>query len=69
MSKTDLLPTLEAKLGALPTSPGCYMMRDARQRVIYVGKAVNLRARVRSYFQNQAQHTAKTRHLVADGSL
>ena len=64
--RPDLPPTLEAKLTALPTSPGCYLMRDARQQVIYVGKAVNLRARVRSYFQNQAQHTAKTRHLVAD---
>lgn len=36
---------------APPTDPGCYIMRDARQRVIYVGKAKNIRRRVSSYFQ------------------
>ncbi|RME84240.1 MAG: excinuclease ABC subunit UvrC [Caldilineae bacterium] len=65
-SRPHLTPTLEAKLKTLPTSPGCYLMRNDRGRVIYVGKAVNLRARVRSYFQDQKQHTAKTRRLVAD---
>ncbi|MDW8270691.1 MAG: excinuclease ABC subunit UvrC, partial [Anaerolineae bacterium] len=66
MTTIALSPQLEAKLQALPASPGCYLMRDAQGRVIYVGKAVNLRARVRSYFQKQAQHTAKTRRLVAE---
>lgn len=66
MTTLALSPQLEAKLQALPASPGCYLMRDAQDRVIYVGKAVNLRARVRSYFQKQAQHTAKTRRLVAE---
>lgn len=66
MTTITLSPQLEAKLQALPASPGCYLMRDAQDRVIYVGKAVNLRARVRSYFQKQAQHTAKTRRLVAE---
>lgn len=66
MTTIALSPQLEAKLQALPASPGCYLMRDAQDRVIYVGKAVNLRARVRSYFQKQAQHTAKTRRLVAE---
>lgn len=41
-------------------------MRNVQNQVIYVGKAVNLRARVRSYFQSQAQHSAKTRRLVAE---
>ncbi len=41
-------------------------MRNARNDVIYVGKAVNLRSRVRSYFQDQNRHAAKTRRLVAD---
>ncbi len=41
-------------------------MRNDRNQVIYVGKAINLRARVRSYFQDQKQHTTKTRHLVAN---
>jgi excinuclease ABC subunit C len=41
---------LEEKLERLPTEPGVYLMKDARGEVIYVGKAVNLRSRVRSYF-------------------
>jgi excinuclease ABC subunit C len=41
---------LEEKLEALPTGPGVYLMKDRRGEVIYVGKAVNLRARVKSYF-------------------
>ncbi len=41
---------LEEKLERLPTAPGVYLMKDARGEVIYVGKAVNLRSRVRSYF-------------------
>jgi excinuclease ABC subunit C len=43
-------PWLEEKLEALPAAPGVYLMRDRRGQVIYVGKAVNLRSRVRSYF-------------------
>ena len=58
-------PTLEEKLKSLPTSPGCYLYKDAAGEIIYVGKAINLRNRVRSYFQKGAQHTAKTRKLVS----
>ena len=58
-------PTLDEKLKSLPTSPGCYLYKDAAGEIIYVGKAVNLRNRVRSYFQKGAQHTAKTRKLVS----
>jgi excinuclease ABC subunit C len=47
-------PKLEATLAGLPTRPGVYLMRDARGSVLYVGKAQNLRARVRSYWQKQA---------------
>jgi len=43
-------PKLEEKLARLPTGPGVYLMRGRDQRVLYVGKAVNLRSRVRSYF-------------------
>ncbi len=57
---------LQARLDSLPLNPGVYIYRDGRAQVIYVGKAKNLRARVRSYFQNAAQHTVKTRRLVAD---
>ncbi len=57
--------TLQEKLAALPTLPGCYLYKDAAGEIIYIGKAVNLRNRVRSYFQKSAQHTPKTRKLVA----
>jgi excinuclease ABC subunit C len=53
------------KLDAMPTEPGVYLMKDALGGVIYVGKAVNLKNRVRSYFQDSAQHTTKTRRMVA----
>ena len=42
---------IEACLDTLPSAPGVYLLRDRRGKVIYVGKAVNLRARVRSYFR------------------
>ncbi|MDY7039500.1 MAG: excinuclease ABC subunit UvrC [Chloroflexota bacterium] len=49
----------------IPTKPGVYLMRDARGKVIYVGKAVNLRNRVRSYFHASSQdYTGKIHRLV-----
>jgi len=42
---------IQAKLRELPDKPGCYLMRDRRGRIIYVGKAVSLRKRVQSYFR------------------
>lgn len=54
------------KLDSLPTSPGCYLMLDAHGRVLYVGKAVVLRNRVRSYFHASANHSPRTRALVAE---
>src|ERR671929_1017673 len=56
--------TLEEKLKNLPTSPGVYLHKDDGGRIIYVGKAKNLRNRVRSYFQSGRGHDAKTRELV-----
>lgn len=58
--------TLEEKLKNLPTNPGCYLYKDKEGQIIYVGKAINLRNRVRSYFQKSANHTPKTRKLVAN---
>ncbi|MDO4581833.1 MAG: excinuclease ABC subunit UvrC [Bacillota bacterium] len=52
------------KLKKLPAQPGCYLMKDAAGTVIYVGKAVNLRHRVRSYFTGS--HDGKTELLVAN---
>ena len=43
--------TLEEKLQNLPDDPGVYLMKDTRGHIIYVGKAVSLKNRVRSYFQ------------------
>lgn len=54
------------KLENLPDSPGCYLMYNSDEKVIYVGKAVVLRNRVRSYFHASAQHTPKTQALVAE---
>ena len=52
------------KLKQLPGQPGCYLMKDGSGTVIYVGKAVNLKRRVTSYFRGS--HDAKTELLVAD---
>ena len=52
-------------LEGIPASPGCYMMKETAGRVIYVGKAVNLRSRVRSYFQPSADHSPRTAEMVA----
>ena len=58
-------PALREKLETLPTRPGVYIYRDARGTIIYVGKAVNLRNRVRSYFHNSVD-SVKTQRLVAE---
>lgn len=50
--------------GQIPTSPGVYRFRDRDRRVVYVGKAKNLRARLSSYFQDPARLTTKTRTMV-----
>ncbi|HYE13421.1 MAG TPA: excinuclease ABC subunit UvrC [Pyrinomonadaceae bacterium] len=56
--------TLEEKLKNLPTSPGVYLHKDEGGKIIYVGKAKNLKNRVRSYFQSGRGHDRKTRELV-----
>ncbi|MGF1503844.1 MAG: excinuclease ABC subunit UvrC [Anaerolineae bacterium] len=64
---TDFPPAhVQHILDNLPTRSGVYLMKDARGQVIYVGKAVNLRSRVRTYFQPGTLRTAdeKTRQLV-----
>ena len=54
----------ERILKTIPTKPGVYLHKNAQGKVIYVGKAVNLRSRVRSYFHKSAQSHTKTRRLV-----
>ncbi len=55
---------VEEKLKLLPDSPGVYLMKDARGKIIYVGKAVVLKNRVRQYFQRNKGHTPKVRAMV-----
>jgi len=57
--------TLAEKLASLPTSPGVYRFSNAAGTVIYVGKARNLRNRVRSYFNSQGRQPGKTAVLVS----
>jgi len=57
---------LQQVLDTLPDKPGCYLMKNNKGRIIYVGKAINLRHRVRSYFHASAQHDKKTRRLVRE---
>ncbi len=57
---------LYEKIRALPTGPGCYLYKNAEGEVIYVGKAKNLRARVRSYFLEASQANAKTGSLMRE---
>src|SRR6266508_2227443 len=57
--------TLDDKLQNLPTVPGCYLHKNAKGEIIYVGKAKNLRSRVRQYFQTSRAMDAKTLELVA----
>lgn len=62
MAETD---ALETRVKSLPAGPGVYLFKNAAGRVIYVGKAKSLRARVSSYFQSVHLHPEKTRLLVA----
>ena len=55
---------IDTILGSLPESPGCYLMKDESGKIIYVGKAINLKNRVRSYFQKSNDHSFKTRRMV-----
>jgi excinuclease ABC subunit C len=63
-----LSPTAEAgladQLGELPTKPGCYLFYNKRDELLYVGKALSLRNRVRSYFHKDQHRAPKIRRLV-----
>ncbi|MDO5416681.1 MAG: excinuclease ABC subunit UvrC [Lachnospiraceae bacterium] len=56
---------VEAELKKLPAKPGVYLMHDARDEIIYVGKAVSLKNRVRQYFQSSRNKTAKIEQMVS----
>ena len=59
------LPYLQRKTAALTTSPGVYIMKNAQEKIIYIGKAKNLRNRVTSYFRDHPDHTVKTAQMVS----
>jgi excinuclease ABC subunit C len=61
-------PDYRPEPGSIPTHPGVYRFRDARGRVIYVGKAKNLRARLSSYFQDPVHLHQRTAAMVASGA-
>ncbi|XUX00894.1 MAG: excinuclease ABC subunit UvrC [Dehalogenimonas sp.] len=59
-------PFVEEQVRQLPDAPGVYIYKDEKGRIIYVGKAINLKNRVRCYFRNTEKLDEKTRLLVAD---
>jgi len=60
----EISPQIQVILDTAPTKSGCYIMKDADGKVIYIGKAVNLRNRLRSYFHASAQLHVRTRQMV-----
>ena len=54
----------EEELKKLPASPGVYLMRDQHDQIIYVGKAISLRNRVRSYFRESTVKSPKIQNLT-----
>ncbi len=65
MPKQVITEAVEAKLKALPAKPGCYVYRDKANEVLYVGKAISLKNRVRSYFQTSTKHGVRIARMVA----
>ena len=62
----EISEKLQGILATLPAKPGVYIMKNTAETIVYVGKAINLRNRVRSYFHADASHDAKTRRLVRE---
>jgi excinuclease ABC subunit C len=56
---------IQEELKKMPDNPGVYIMKDEKEEIIYVGKAVILKNRVRQYFQNSKAHSPKVRHMVS----
>ncbi|CEN85777.1 excinuclease ABC subunit C [[Clostridium] sordellii] len=55
---------IQEQLKRLPSEPGVYLMKDENDKVIYVGKAISLKNRVRQYFQSSKNHTSKVKSMV-----
>lgn len=65
MPPRKLPDAVTEKLNNIPTQPGCYIYKDGEGAVLYVGKAINLRNRVRTYFQQSANHGNRIARLVS----
>lgn len=64
MTNSKRLEKLKITAKELPTDPGVYLMKNQQERIIYVGKAKNLKSRVQSYFTKNKDHSKKTKVLV-----
>lgn len=62
----EISEKVQGILATLPAKPGCYLMKNAEGKIIYVGKAISLKNRVRSYFHADSSHDNKTRRLVRE---
>jgi excinuclease ABC subunit C len=62
----EISEKVQGILATLPAKPGCYIYRNAEGTIIYVGKAISLKNRVRSYFHADSSHDNKTRRLVRE---
>ena len=62
----EISEKLQGILATLPQKPGCYLMKNTGGTIIYVGKAISLKSRVRSYFHADTSHDSKTRRLVRE---
>ncbi len=60
------MDNLKNKVRSLPLDPGCYLMKNSRGQIIYVGKAKELKKRVSSYFSGSSNHSMKTKKLVKE---
>ena len=62
----EISEKIQGILATIPTKPGCYLYRNKEGSIVYVGKAINLKNRVRSYFHADTSHDSKTRRLVRE---
>ena len=60
---------IQEELKKLPTQPGVYLMHNKSDEIIYVGKAINLRNRVRQYFRESTQKTSKIEKMVSTSAI
>ena len=63
-TRDEIRAHIDEKLITLPDAPGVYLHKNADGKVVYIGKAVNLKNRVRSYFNKDGGHSAFTRKMI-----